>query len=57
VAIVAGSYSGTGSSGDGGPAVAARFNQIAAIALDSTGALYIGDAGASRIRKLVPATP
>ena len=46
---------GTGSanfSGDGGPATAARLNQPFAVALDSTGNLYVADQLNQRVRKV-----
>jgi uncharacterized protein (TIGR03437 family) len=58
-------YAGTGTygySGDGGPAVRARLGSVEALALDSSGNLYIsdaqykdGEAVASRIRRVTPA--
>ena len=39
-------------SGDGGPAVAARFNGIAALAVDDSGNVYIADSQNQRIRKV-----
>lgn len=41
-----------GFSGDGGPAVQARLNQPAAVAVDAQGNLYIADTGNNRIRKV-----
>ena len=41
-----------GFSGDGGPAIAAKFNFPSGIALDGTGNLYISDMGNGRIRKV-----
>ena len=48
-------FAGTGtigSSGDGGPATAAEFNQPGAITTDTFGNVYIGDAGNGKIRKV-----
>ncbi len=48
-------FAGTGSagfSGDGGPATAARFNNIIDIIADLSGNLYITDNGNQRIRKI-----
>ena len=45
-----------GYTGDGGPALAATFNGAAAIALDSSGNMYIADGGNSAIRKVAAAT-
>lgn len=42
--------------GDGGPATQAELNSPAALALDSTGNLYIADAGNNRIREVSAAT-
>jgi uncharacterized protein (TIGR03437 family) len=42
----------TGYSGDNGPATSASFNQPKAVALDSTGNLYIADQINARIRKV-----
>src|SRR5215510_11421272 len=53
VTLIAGN--GTqGYSGDGGPATSAQLNNPGGIALDSSGNLYIADAGNSRIRKVTP---
>lgn len=41
-----------GFSGDGGSALAASLNQPSSIAFDSTGNLYVADAGNNRIRKI-----
>jgi uncharacterized protein (TIGR03437 family) len=41
-------------SGDGGPAISARFYQPGAIARDAAGNLYVADTGNSRIRKIAP---
>ena len=48
---------GTGSpggSGDGGAATAANINSPKALAFDTAGALYFGDSGNNRIRKVTP---
>ncbi len=44
-----------GSSGDGGPAVSAKFNSIRGIGVDSQGSVYIGDTSVNRVR-MVDAT-
>ena len=41
-----------GYSGDGGPATAAQLNDVSGVAIDSAGALYIGDTESNRIRKV-----
>ncbi len=41
-------------SGDGGPAISARFYQPGAIARDAVGNLYVADTGNSRIRRIAP---
>ncbi|MFD9009901.1 RICIN domain-containing protein [Streptomyces sp. NPDC059552] len=51
ISTVAGSGS-AGFAGDGGPAAAAQLNLPYAVAVDSTGALYIADSGNHRIRKI-----
>ena len=43
-----------GSSGDGGPATEAQLTFPNALALDSSGNLYIADEGDNRIRKVLP---
>ena len=43
-----------GFSGDGGPAVAAELSYPSAVALDSSGDLYIADTGNNRIRMVTP---
>lgn len=43
-----------GSSGDGGPAIEATFNQPQSVAVDSTGNVYISDTGNHRVRKVAP---
>jgi len=43
---------GTGSSGDGGPAMDARFNSPRGLAFDITGNLYIADTSNHRVRKV-----
>ncbi|MGI8779305.1 MAG: PKD domain-containing protein [Solirubrobacteraceae bacterium] len=48
-------FAGTGvagSSGDGGPAVAARLNEPVRVAVDAAGNVYIADSANSRIRKV-----
>jgi sugar lactone lactonase YvrE len=44
-----------GSLGDGGPAISAELNNPLGVAIDSSGNLYIVDAGNNRIRKVNPA--
>jgi uncharacterized repeat protein (TIGR01451 family) len=50
--IVAGSASSCGFTGDGGAATSATLNQPTAVAIDSSGNLYIVDAANNRIRKV-----
>ena len=45
-----------GFSGDGGPAIAAQFNGVSRVALDSTGNLYISDIYNNRVRRVDAAT-
>ena len=54
ITTVAGSGQ-TGSSGDGGPATAARLNWPTGLAADVAGSLYIADSLSDRIRKLITA--
>lgn len=51
--IVAGS-SAAAYTGDGGPAVQARLRQPVGLARDASGAIYIADAAAHRIRRVAP---
>ncbi|MEZ5401810.1 MAG: hypothetical protein R2729_19205 [Bryobacteraceae bacterium] len=53
-------YAGSGQggfSGDDGPALQARINAPAGIALDAEGNLYIADSNNRRIRKVTPPSP
>jgi len=50
ISTVAGT-GGIGLTGDGGPATQASFNYPQGIAIDSSGNLYVADAGNARIRK------
>jgi uncharacterized protein (TIGR03437 family) len=43
-----------GFGGDGGPAIAAAFTGLRALAVDSAGAVYVPDTDAFRIRKFTP---
>ncbi|GAA4463597.1 hypothetical protein GCM10023093_12430 [Nemorincola caseinilytica] len=45
---------GTGYTGDGGPATAARVSYPSGLTLDGSGNLYIADAGNSVVRKVTP---
>ena len=47
-----GGFAAPGFSGDGGPAVSARFNAIFNLSVDRTGALLLSDSGNDRIRKV-----
>jgi len=53
ISTVAGNGS-IGFSGDGGPATSASLNYPSGVAVDSTGNLYISDAGNNRIRRVAP---
>jgi sugar lactone lactonase YvrE len=52
ISTVAGGGAPTGSSGDGGPATSTTLFGPAGIALDSSGNLFIAEAGGNRIRKV-----
>jgi sugar lactone lactonase YvrE len=45
-----------GFSGDGGPAISARFNGVSRVALDASGNLYISDIYNNRVRRVDAAT-
>jgi uncharacterized protein (TIGR03437 family) len=51
---LAGTYSSSGFSGDGGPAAQALLNHPTGLAFDAWGNLYIADAGNNRVRKIAP---
>lgn len=53
ISTVAGTGTG-GSSGDGGPATAARLNYPLGVAVDSGGVLYISDHSNHKVRKVTP---
>jgi len=53
LAVVAGN-SRAGFSGDGGPAVNAQLNSPQGLAVDSSGNIYIADAGNNRVRIVAP---
>ena len=55
IATVAGTGN-TGSSGDGGPATAAKLNLPQGVAVDSSGNLFIADTGNSKVREVSAAT-
>jgi sugar lactone lactonase YvrE len=52
ITTFAGTPGVAGFSGDGGPAVNAQLTNVAGLALDATGALYIADNANSRVRKV-----
>lgn len=56
ITTVAGGYSSSGYSGDGGPATNATFMRTTGISVDSAGNLFIADWGNARIRKVDAAT-
>ena len=43
-----------GFSGDGGPALSARMDDLVALARDGRGNLYVSDSGNNRVRKITP---
>lgn len=49
---IAGSFELSGDSGNSGPASDARFNRLAAMAIDATGNVYVADG--MKVRKLAP---
>ncbi|MFP6582923.1 MAG: hypothetical protein VCD00_10260 [Candidatus Hydrogenedentota bacterium] len=51
ISTVAGTGEG-GFSGDGGPAIKAKFSPVTSVAIDSVGNLYIADNGNRRVRKV-----
>jgi hypothetical protein len=52
ISRVAGTYGGTGYSGDNGPATQATMFNLTAISIDPSGNLYLTDQGDQRIRKV-----
>jgi DNA-binding beta-propeller fold protein YncE len=50
--VVAGSFTGSGESGDGGPATSATLYQPAGLAVDSEGDLFIADSGNDVVREV-----
>jgi uncharacterized protein (TIGR03437 family) len=52
ITLFAGSYTPASGLGDGGPATSAFLNSPIGLSLDSTGQLYIAEAGGNRIRKV-----
>jgi NHL repeat len=53
---IAGTSGSPGSSGDGGPAVAAQLNQPVGITTDPAGDLYIADGGNDRVQEVAAAS-
>jgi hypothetical protein len=51
---IAGSYEGTGESGDGGPATAATLGQPTALARDKAGDLFLADTEDDVVREITP---
>jgi hypothetical protein len=56
-ATIAGGICCWGYTGDGGPATSAQMNAPARIAVDTTGNLFVADAGNNAIRMIAPQTP
>jgi len=54
ITTVAGSYSSSGFSGDGGAATAAELNSPLGVAVDGPGNIFIADVQNQRIRKVTP---
>jgi trimeric autotransporter adhesin len=54
VSTVAGTGA-AGSTGDGGPAIAARLRKPGGVAIDSSGNVYIADTGNNKVRRVNPA--
>ena len=52
ITTMAGTFDSAGYSGDGGPATAARFGQLKAMAADAYGNLYVGDNTYINVRKI-----
>lgn len=51
--VIAGS-STAGFSGDGGPAIDARFSNIQGVSVDAAGNIFVVDSGNNRVRKITP---
>lgn len=54
ITSISGTIGGSGYSGDGGPATAARFAGAIGCSIDASGNVYISDEGNNRIRKVFP---
>jgi uncharacterized protein (TIGR03437 family) len=52
ISAFAGNYGNSGFSGDGGPAIAAEFSKTAAVAVDSSGNVYVADYWNGAVRKI-----
>jgi uncharacterized protein (TIGR03437 family) len=57
IVTIAGVKGAAGYSGDGGPALAAQFHGLAAIALDASGNIFLADSGNNAVRMLQLVSP
>ena len=55
VSTIAGIANVAGSSGDGGPATAAKLNWPKGIAIDNTGNIFVADENNNKVRRITPA--
>jgi serine/threonine-protein kinase len=54
ISTIAGSYSDSGTAGDGGPAVNATLTNPSGLAVAADGTLYVADSSANTVRKISP---